>query len=193
MRLSLLLRVIALGSAIEAIKALPLEPEHVRRTPTFNPFNVTKVVSVAENIARYSWEYGTLAEALLELYNPTYSVYANNSFPSNTIPSVSSKIPSLVYANSKFNFAQGTLSPGNGANGDPASLGVSAVLIGETNKTVKAAAQKQIKALFAAPRFYNGAISQRTAVAELWADATLSIPLHCTQLVSTDQITLVFF
>jgi hypothetical protein len=139
-------------------------------------FNIANVVSVAERLASHSWEYGTLAEALLELYNPEDAVYATSTaFPNGKIPAVTAaNIPSLSYVKSKFVLGDGTLSSGDGANGDPASLGVSAVLVGEQNATIKAAAASQIKHLFAAPRFYNGAISQRNSVAELWADGSVS-------------------
>lgn len=137
-------------------------------------FDISAVVEQAKRLASHSWEYGTLAEALLELYSPEYAVYCPEAFPNGTVPTPSPRIPALSYASQKFNFAEGTLSPGDGANGDPASLGVSAILLSPTNDTVKQAASKQLEHLFAAPRFYNGAISQRDAVPELWADGMVS-------------------
>lgn len=55
-----------------------------------------------------------------------------------------------------------------GAIGDPASLGVSALLIGKTDPTFLAAAERQKDYLFKAPKWTNGAISHRIEVAELW-------------------------
>lgn len=55
-----------------------------------------------------------------------------------------------------------------GAIGDPASLGVSALLIGKTDPAFLAAAERQKNYLFQAPKWANGAISHRVEVAELW-------------------------
>lgn len=55
-----------------------------------------------------------------------------------------------------------------GAIGDPASLGVSALLIGKTDPAFLAAAERQKNYLFQAPKWKNGAISHRVEVAELW-------------------------
>lgn len=55
-----------------------------------------------------------------------------------------------------------------GAIGDPASLGVSALLIGKTDPAFLAAAERQKNYLFQAPKWANGAISHRIEVPELW-------------------------
>lgn len=149
-----------------------------RNTTSFDAgFNITAVVKQAERLASHSWEYGTLAEALLELYNPEYAVYCESAFGDNEsqVPSPSKNIKALKYASSKFDFSEGTLSPGDGANGDPASLGVSAILLSSGNSTLRQATYKQMEHIFtAAPRFYNNAISQREGYAELWADGMVS-------------------
>ena len=60
---------------------------------------------------------------------------------------------------------------------DPASLGVSAVLIGQHWPGWYEAAGKQKKFLLeTAPRYANGAISHRVEVAEVWADAVSMVP-----------------
>lgn len=64
-----------------------------------------------------------------------------------------------------------------GAVGDPASLGVSAILIGQTNATYIAAADREaISVLNVAPRYWNGAISHRYDTPELWADFMYMAP-----------------
>lgn len=64
-----------------------------------------------------------------------------------------------------------------GSAGDPASLGVSAILIGQTQPEYLAAAGRQVEHLLATvPRWPNGAISHREDVAELWADFVYMAP-----------------
>lgn len=67
--------------------------------------------------------------------------------------------------------------PRTGAAGDPASLGVSAILIGQTDGAFLAAAERQVQHLLDdVPRWPNGAISHRESVAELWADFVYMAP-----------------
>ncbi|KAJ7638470.1 hypothetical protein FB45DRAFT_1054755 [Roridomyces roridus] len=145
----------------------------------FSPgFDIAAVVKTAKILPSRSWEFGTAAEALLELYNPDLSVFSSHPFPVPTIPE-NYDIPSLTYAASKIVIGTGAngLSTGDGAVGDPASLGVSAILLGKTNAAYAAAVQAEIKYITQdAPRFSNGAISHRTDVAELWADFIYMAP-----------------
>ena len=61
------------------------------------------------------------------------------------------------------------MSEGNGAAGDPLSLGVSAVMLGKLDGGYTAAAQETVDALLTQiPRWSNGAISHRLDVAVLW-------------------------
>jgi hypothetical protein len=61
------------------------------------------------------------------------------------------------------------LADGAGAVGDPASLGVSAVMLGKTLPSFGKAADATVDyLLYSAPRYYNGAISQRVSSPELW-------------------------
>jgi hypothetical protein len=132
-------------------------------------FNISSVANIAQSLPSHSWEFGTASEALLELYNPELSVFGNSPFP---VPTMNiSKVRSLMYAQSKIVLGTGanSLSDGDGAVGDPASLGVSAVLLGKSqSQFATAAAQTADYIMNSAPRFWNGAISQRTDVAELW-------------------------
>lgn len=154
-----------------------------------NPgFDVQKVRQQMIGLAAHSWEWGTAAEALLELDSPGLSVFGANPFPVPNNPSSSA----LDYARGKiftggqylvpndggfyrskicfflfFLFRWGT-DESAGAVGDPASLGVSALLIGKTDPVFLAAAERQKDYLFRAPKWQNGAISHRIEVPELW-------------------------
>jgi len=64
-----------------------------------------------------------------------------------------------------------------GAAGDPAALGISALLIGKTLPDYYAAAIRQADHLTNdVPRWSNGAISHREAWPELWADFIYMVP-----------------
>src|ERR1700722_2413476 len=132
-------------------------------------FDIAAVANIAKILPSHSWEFGTASEALLELYNPELSVFGNAPFPVPTVKS--SSVKSLQYAASKIVIGTGanSLSNGGGAVGDPASLGVCAVLLGKTDESYAAAAKRTVDyIMYSAPRYWNGAISQRTDVAELW-------------------------
>ena len=79
-----------------------------------------------------------------------------------------------------------------GAVGDPASLGVSALLLGQLDKAYAAAAQRQSDHILnKAPRYENGAISHRENEAELWADFVyMAPPFLAYQAVASNNETL---
>ncbi|KAF9019648.1 hypothetical protein BDZ89DRAFT_1072897, partial [Hymenopellis radicata] len=110
--------------------------------------------------------------ALLELYNPAISVFGDHPFPAPVLNP--STIPALAYAQEKIMLnapgAKNGLSDGDGAVGDPASMGISAYLLGMTNSSYAEAAVTEVNFQLNAPRWSNGAISQRFDVAELWDD-----------------------
>ena len=147
------------------------------------------MLSVAKQLTTHSWEYGILAEALLEYYNPSLSVFGSNPFPNGKIPVANvASVQALSYVKPNISTTGYTLSDGDGAAGDPASLVVPATLIGQTNATFLAAVDRQIAHLFTVPVYSNGAISQREAVAELWADAIYMFPpAFAYQAVRTDN------
>ncbi|KAJ7124655.1 Six-hairpin glycosidase-like protein [Mycena crocata] len=127
-------------------------------SPTpFDPgFNISSVATLAWSLPTHSWEYGTAVQALLELENPLLSVFGPAPFPVQT-------------RDPRFH--------GDGAVGDPASLGVGAVLLGKTNDSFAIAAKGEIDYMInEAPRWPNGAISHRADVAELWADFMYMAP-----------------
>jgi hypothetical protein len=141
---------------------------------TYDPgFDIKSVANESVYLPSHSWEYGAASMALLELYNPELSVFSPTAFPVPTVP------PETVFAMSKgldwIVLGEGVngLSEGDGATGDPASLGVIAWLIGKTRSEYADAATGEITYLMEeAPRWTNGsgagAISQRADVAELW-------------------------
>ncbi len=136
-------------------------------------FDIKAVANASVYLPSHSWEYGAATMALLELYNPELTVFAPVPFPAPTV------LPETVFAMSKgldwIVLGEGVngLSDGDGATGDPASLGVIAWLIGKTRPEYADAATGEVVYLTEeAPRWTNGsgagAISQRADVAELW-------------------------
>lgn len=135
------------------------------------------MLDVAKSLTSHSWEFGILFSALLEYYNPSYSVFGSNPFPSGKVPTPSvSNVQALSKIKPNIRTNSTTLADGDGSAGDPASLVVPAVLIGQTDSAYRKAADRQIAHLYAVPRLYNGAISQRESVAEVWADAMYMFP-----------------
>ncbi|KAI1388368.1 uncharacterized protein F4822DRAFT_443398 [Hypoxylon trugodes] len=139
---------------------------------------ISNIISQGQRLATHSWEYGTFAEALLEWYNPSSSVFGNNTFPDGKIPVLQvDSTQSLSYVKPHISTDSDTLVDGDGAAGDPASLGVSAILIGQTESDFLSAADRQVQHLLnSVPRWSNGAISHRESVAELWADFIYMAP-----------------
>ncbi|CZR61865.1 uncharacterized protein PAC_11762 [Phialocephala subalpina] len=122
------------------------------------------------NMASHSWEWGTAAEALLELYNSELSVFGSDPFPGGNVPNADPEVFALQYAKQYIN-TNGQVFVADSAVGDPASLGVSAILIGQSDsKYIDASNRQADYILNDAPKWSNGAISQRPDVAEIWAD-----------------------
>ncbi|KAF8799761.1 hypothetical protein BYT27DRAFT_6852588 [Phlegmacium glaucopus] len=162
-------------SAAASSNALPSDSSNP--TPFSPGFDIGAVISLAKSLPSHSWEFGTASEALLELYDPHHAVFGANPFPVPTIPP--SQSVSLNYAQQKIVIGPGAngLNNGNGAVGDPASLGVSAVLLGKTDNKYFDAAKGEIEYILGqAPRWWNGAISHRAQYAELWADFIYMAP-----------------
>ncbi|KAH0582129.1 hypothetical protein H2248_011782 [Termitomyces sp. 'cryptogamus'] len=170
-----------------------------RRNPfPFDPgFPIDKVIVTALNISTYSWELGTATEALLELYSPELSVFGDSPFEAAKNLSTWSILPhALAYAAEKIVIGTGpnALSDGDGAVGDPASLGVGAVLLGKVEgyERFGAAAAAEYEFITqGAPRAWNGAISHRVEYVELWADFIyMAPPFLAYYAVETRNITL---
>lgn len=140
-------------------------------------YDADAVLDYGKNIASHSWEYGVMSEALMDWYNPSLSVFSSSAFANGKMPKVAvSKMAATSYAIDKIDLTRGdTLVDGAGANGDPASLVPAALYIGQTKPEYLSAVDRQIQHLYNAPRYSNGAISQRDQVAELWADGMYMI------------------
>ncbi|KAL0065400.1 hypothetical protein AAF712_007609 [Marasmius tenuissimus] len=186
MRLTILSLAASSGLAFAAVDSVyPFSPG----------FDIQKVASLAESLPSHSWEWGTASEALLELRSPSYSVFGCRPFP---VPSLrKEEVPSLDYAFQKIvlggeNSGPNQLADGDGATGDPASLGVSAVLLGKTIPEYAAAARRMKEYLVEdAPRWENGAISHRVEAPELWADFVyMAPPFLAYYAVSTNDLAL---
>jgi hypothetical protein len=137
-------------------------------------FNIEKVVLRAIELPSHSWEYGTATEMLLELLDPDISVFGWAPFP---VPyKDQDDVAGMAYAADKIVLGTGAngLSDGDGAVGDPASLGTGAVLLGKLQSKYADGADEEVEYITTeAPRFWNGAISHRVDVAELWYVALL--------------------
>lgn len=153
-------------------------------------FDVNKAANIMTDKSGQSWEWGTAAQALLELDNNELSVFGPNPFPNGKIPKADPKIRALAYAKPHINRNSQVLVDKSAA-GDPASLGVSAILLGQTDKVYLGAADRQADYLLnKVPKWSNGAISHRPDVAELWADnMAMSMPF-CKFLPYTTSIML---
>ncbi|MCJ1321838.1 hypothetical protein MMC15_007183 [Xylographa vitiligo] len=143
---------------------------------TSNPdpgFDIHKVLDKGLELAAHSWEWGTAAEALLELYSPELSVFCKDPFPGDEIPKVDvEKVPSLVYARKFISTEGGGLCEGDGSTSDPSSLGPSALLL-----SYLPACTRQARALLRhTPRLPSGAISHRVTTPELWSDFVYMAP-----------------
>ncbi|CAO1632342.1 unnamed protein product [Sympodiomycopsis kandeliae] len=135
-------------------------------------YDADNVLSKGEDLAQHSWEYGIITQALIDYYSPSLSVFTKSVFSKGKMAKpVVSKTAALSYAQPKIDLSRNdTLIDGAGSNGDPASLVPPALLIGQSDSRYLSAVDRQMQHVLNAPRFYNGAISQRDAVAELWAD-----------------------
>ncbi|KAM0470872.1 hypothetical protein ACHAPX_009746 [Trichoderma viride] len=153
-------------------------------------FDALAAARVMTNKSSHSWEWGAAAEALLELYNPELSVFGSNPFPSGKIPQASSNTTALVYAKQFINTQSlsGALIDDSSIGG-PASLGVSAILLGRSDSVYTSAANSQADVLLkTASHWSNGAISQTADVAEVWAEnMAMSLPFLAYQAVQLGQ------
>lgn len=78
-------------------------------------FNVANVMARALNVSAHSWEYGTTAQALLELRNPQISVFGD-PFPHDQLPTALGieNVPSLTYAKPFIRLDNDTVIDGDG-------------------------------------------------------------------------------
>lgn len=157
--------------------------------PISNPFSNRTIELVRENlldIAHASWELGTAAQALTEVYTPGLSVFNASAFPPPAHLN-SSWTPNDVFdivettlrrkpSSSKALFAN------QGSSADPASLGVAVLLANWTredksNTAFSRAASDQLHYLLEdTPRTRAGAISHRANEVQLWSDYMYMVP-----------------
>ncbi|KAI0347412.1 Six-hairpin glycosidase [Trametopsis cervina] len=153
----------------------------------FNEDTIVKVEADMLQIATHSWELGTAAEALTELHTPALSVFRQTAFPPprNITPEIGNATAMLNIAYNVVatkNASSLTLIDGDGAVGDPASLGVAVLLANWTrpdltNHTFEIADNEQLTYLLeVAPRTIDGAISHRADQVQLWADFVYMAP-----------------
>ncbi|KIY68255.1 hypothetical protein CYLTODRAFT_421760 [Cylindrobasidium torrendii FP15055 ss-10] len=146
-------------------------------TPFDAGFNISGVVSLAQSLPSHSWEYGTAATALLELFSPELSEFAPAPFHQlildpHAAPALDAALSWITLAAAPNNLADGA-----GAVGDPAALGQAAFLIGWTKPEYALAAHDELEYILnAAPRSAEGTISQRTDKVEFWADFVYMCP-----------------
>lgn len=131
-----------------------------------------------------SWEYGTRAEALLELNAPTYSVMSFNAVPPpHSIPSnitsalgeVFTIAHNIVVARSLSNITGPQPLIADTSAGDPASIGVAVLLANWTGQGAidgldyAGAARDQLDYLFQnVSKTSDGALSHRVDQLQLW-------------------------
>ena len=159
-----------LTTVLAAIGAISLGFSDLSAIPFTPRFSIPTVINATSPLPASSWEFGTFTEALLELYDPQVSVFGDRPFPVPTLQR--SRVHALSYLAPHVQLATGyaALTGGaEGAAGDPASMGVGAVLLGKTDPAFARAANETVQALLnSVPRFWNGAISHRIEAPELW-------------------------
>ncbi|KAF2729132.1 Six-hairpin glycosidase [Polyplosphaeria fusca] len=138
---------------------------------------ISLVLQKAIQVATHSWEYGTVSQAQLEWQNASLSIW-NDPFPKRKVPTLDwRKVPALTYLEPHIRLDNTTLIDGDGAAGDPASLGIAALMIGKSDERYFDAATRQEQHLIHdVPRWENGAISHRETYKELWADFVYMVP-----------------
>ncbi|KAH8106137.1 Six-hairpin glycosidase [Cristinia sonorae] len=154
----------------------------------FDAQTIAKVRDNMLNISTHSWELGAAAQALIELEVPSLSVFSGNRLPptKSQNPSVRRAATDVFDLATRIVRARPPGSPvlidGDGAAGDPASLGVAVALTGwtRTNRSDlsfdEAAGLQLDHILNHVPRAQNGAISHRESQVQLWADFTYMVP-----------------
>jgi hypothetical protein len=79
-----------------------------------SPQVISTVLSKAIEVATHSWEYGTVAEALLEWNNSSLTIW-NNPFPNGQVPSLDiDNVQALRYIKPLIDTNSDTLINGDG-------------------------------------------------------------------------------
>jgi len=153
---------------------------------------------VVQNLAQgatHSWEFGTRAQALIELNSHSYNVL-NTSFKLPPSPSAPSSLFDILHiadqtitnrttevANTSRFASPQPLFPGDTSAADPASMGVAVLIanwtgMGNGSVDYAGAARAEVQYLFsgAVPKTSDGAFSHRTDQLQLWSDFTYMVP-----------------
>jgi rhamnogalacturonyl hydrolase YesR len=139
--------------------------------------DIPQIFEKAKELASHSWEYGTLAETLLEVHNPELSVFSVDAFPADKVPStVWAEVQGLEYAHHFIDLNSMTLADGEGSAADPCSLGVPTIMLGQSDVEYLKAAQRQFNHLRDVPRIDTGGISHLSDIAEAWSDFIAMVP-----------------
>ncbi|KAI9614249.1 hypothetical protein H4Q26_009392 [Puccinia striiformis f. sp. tritici PST-130] len=148
----------------------------------------TLVYQVLDRVANHSWEWGAQAEVIFERRYPEYSVFSNTrKLPLSPVDGpLQPPLDVIKFLESILaKRARGTLPivDGDGASGDPASLGVSVLVAAATgtgNKKKSAYFQKladnQLDWLLHHVPTHRGAISHRNKLMQYWSDFLYMAP-----------------
>ncbi|TFY74471.1 hypothetical protein EWM64_g9543, partial [Hericium alpestre] len=152
----------------------------------FTDRQISLVSSNAQNISNASWEVGTFAEALTELYWPSMAVFSGHAIPfPRKLTGLDNATNVVAIANTVVSNKPPWSLPlvaDDGAVGDPASIGNAVLFANWTNvdrwnATFADAARGQLQYLMEeAPRTAEGAISHRVDQVQLWADFVYMAP-----------------
>ncbi|WAQ88861.1 hypothetical protein PtA15_10A282 [Puccinia triticina] len=158
-------------------------------TSTAYAFEKTAILvyEVLNRVASHSWEWGAQAQVIFERDYPDYSVYSQT----RKLP-LSSEDGPLKPPTGLINFLEPILAKrdpktkpivdGDGASGDPASLGVPVIVAAATSNKERAKyfqklADDQLDWLMHhVPTNENGAISQRNKELQYWSDYMYMAP-----------------
>ncbi|KAI0774354.1 Six-hairpin glycosidase [Fomes fomentarius] len=168
---------VTLLAATSAVVGLPTSQQGL------DDATIAKVKANLIQIATHSWEIGTSLQTLTELEWPELSVLTSRLPPPTTLrPGQADYIIQKATEVVDAIQGDGPLIDGNGAVGDPPSIGV-AVLLANWTRTdpsvtkYSTAASNQLRYLLEdAPRTADGAISHRVEEAQLWADFVYMVP-----------------
>ncbi|KAF5333335.1 hypothetical protein D9611_002262 [Ephemerocybe angulata] len=138
------------------------------------------------DVAKASWELGTAAQALTEVYTPDLSVFSASAFPPpDRLNSSLTPVDVLAIVNNTIKDKPANSKPlfaNQGSAADPASLGAAVLLANWTradkksNSLSKAASDQLHYLLDDTPRSRSGAISHRANEPQLWSDFMYMVP-----------------
>ncbi|MBW0493345.1 hypothetical protein O181_033060 [Austropuccinia psidii MF-1] len=158
-----------------------------REVSTFFEPTIKLVYETLNRVANHSWEWGTQTQVILEGFYPSLSVYStNHMLPLSTqdgrlsSPNTLLKLLDRILANR--NKTALPIIDGDGAAGDPASLGVAVMIAaattsGSISKNYQMLADNQMKWLLNyVPRSPRGALSHRNSELQFWSDFIYMAP-----------------